>query len=100
MLENRFPRSPARHPARRPVDPGAPLPALWVPASSSTAPPPADGRRGRLVPAQATLPSAGAAPSAQIPPRRLRTPAFRNSTRRGGTAAYLLFGVSWGFQSP
>lgn len=109
MLENRFSSSPAHHPAQRPCcgredsgaagwkrmgpRPPAPRAALWAPASSSIAPPPADGRRGQLVPAQATLPSAGAAPGAQNPPRRLRTPAPVNSARRGGPAIYLLLGV-------
>ncbi|TKC49937.1 hypothetical protein EI555_013789, partial [Monodon monoceros] len=112
VLENRFSlsRAPpnsaarwARGPGSRGLEgsgPPAPLPAPRAPVSSSTAPPPAEGRRGRLVLAQATLPSAGAAPSAQIPPRRLRTPTPASSTRRGGTATYLLFGVSWCSQSP
>lgn len=57
---------------------------------ASTAPLPADGRRRRLVPAQATLPSAGAAPGAQIPPRRLKSPAGRDQHPQGRPATYSL----------
>nr|XP_035973331.1 uncharacterized protein LOC118551561 [Halichoerus grypus] len=36
----------------------------------------------------------------RFPPRRLGTPAPGNGTRWGGTATYLLLGVSWGSPSP
>lgn len=108
VLENRFPRSLARHPmgarsrelraggerASGP-SPDAAGPGVFMHRATTRRP---TRRATRAV--WATLLSAGAVPSAQIPPRRLRTPVPLSGTRRGGTATYLLFDVSWSSQSP
>lgn len=108
MLENRFPRSLARHPmsarsrelraggerASGPF-PDAAGPRVFTHRATTRR------RTRRAAPAgPGYFAERGSSPEAQIPPPRLRAPVPASCTRSGGAATYLLFNVSCGSQSP